>query len=82
MPMFRVAGRRFAQLLPGEREMFILVGRDERDSLVAESAKYRDTTFKNGVAMILASVPDDEGREVLTEAWRLCASRRLSRLVD
>lgn len=87
MPTFRVRGKIFCSLSDDEESMGFKISKEERAELVAaEPEKYffipsHDANF-NFARLRLAAVEVDELREVITEAWRLTAPRRLAHNYD
>lgn len=84
LPTFRVRGKIFCSLSDDDESMGFKVSKEERAELVAaDPDKYffipsHDTNF-NFARLRLAAVDADELREVITEAWRMTAPKRLAR---
>ncbi|HEY2331208.1 MAG TPA: hypothetical protein VGH94_04765 [Acidimicrobiales bacterium] len=56
---------------------------DERMAMLAsEPTKFRPSSHTNGLLVVVAGVGEDEMGELLAEAWRACAPRRLARSLD
>jgi hypothetical protein len=96
MTSFRVAGKIFATAPADETRLHVFVDESEVAATVAEqgSAELEGAeeprAFEpllwgqrvRGLRILLAAAPDDRVRELLTEAWRRKASRRLAAEFD
>ncbi|MGW0519806.1 MmcQ/YjbR family DNA-binding protein [Crossiella sp. NPDC003009] len=83
---FRVKDKIFASMSPDGVEVAVKVAEDERHALVAGDPDtfsvpphYRNWSM---VVIQLATVEPDELRELLTEAWRTTAPKRLLAAFD
>jgi hypothetical protein len=82
-PTFRVRNKIFAMFSEGGREVWMKSTHDEQRALVAMEP---DTYFvppyvgpSGWVGVVLSAATDrDEIRELMTEAWRLTAPKRLA----
>mgnify|MGYP001163053043 CR=1 FL=1 len=77
----RVAGKGFAYLSEETGTILLKATRQEQAALVASDPETFRPSHSSGqygwVEVILSRVDPDEFRELLTEAWRLTAPRRL-----
>lgn len=86
-PTFRVRGKIFVSLSDDEKSMGFKLPREERAELIAaEPAKFflidgHDTNF-NWARVRLAAVDEAELYEVIVEAWRRTAPKRLAAAFD
>jgi len=78
---FRVRGRIFVMFSERERHLWVKSNFDEQRALVAQDP---DTFFvppyvgpSGWVGIVIRTVDPDEMRELITEAWRLTAPKRL-----
>ena len=86
-PTFRVRNKIFAMFSEGGREVWLKSTHDEQRALVAMDP---DTYFvppyvgpSGWVGVVMSAASDrDEIRELLTEAWRLTAPKRLVAAFD
>jgi hypothetical protein len=85
-PTFRVRKKIFAMMSDEQRECWVKSTHDEQEALVAMDP---DTFFvppyvgPNGwIGVRIAGVDRDEMRELLTEAWRMTAPKRLVAVFD
>jgi hypothetical protein len=86
-PTFRVRNKIFAMFSEGGREVWLKSTHDEQRALVAMDP---DTYFvppyvgpSGWVGVLISAASDrDEIRELLTEAWRLTAPKRLVAAFD
>ena len=86
-PTFRVRNKIFAMFSEGGREVWLKSTHDEQRALVAMNP---DTYFvppyvgpSGWVGVLISAASDrDEIRELLTEAWRLTAPKRLVAAFD
>ena len=81
-PSFRVRKKGFAALQPDGATLILHVASlDEKEVLLAsDSNKFHTTSLYDGYPMVLvrnAAIDTDELRELLTDAWRLKAPKRL-----
>lgn len=80
-PSFRVKDKIFASMSPDGVEVAIKVAEDERQALVAgDPATFSVPPHYQNYGMVvvqLATADLDELRELLTEAWRMIAPKRL-----
>jgi hypothetical protein len=80
---FRVGRIVYAALSPDETRMGFGFPKEEREALVeAEPEKFMmpltsDLRYK-WVRVRLAAIDEDELRELLTDAWRMCVSKRVA----
>lgn len=87
MPTFRVRGKIFCSLSDDDESMGFKISKEERGELVAaEPDKYffipsHDANF-NFARLRIAAVDADELREVIVEAWRRTAPKRLAASYD
>jgi hypothetical protein len=86
MTSFRVRGKIFATAPADETRLHVFVDESEVAATVAEQeGDPEPTPFEpllwgqrvSGLRIVLADAPDDRVRELLTEAWRRKAGRRL-----
>jgi hypothetical protein len=86
MTSFRVGGKIFATATADETRLHIFVDEGEIDATVTESAAAEGSrAFEpllwgqrvRGLRVLLAAAPDDRVRELLTDAWRRKAGKRL-----
>jgi hypothetical protein len=80
-PGFRVRGKLFARLREDGELLVVRIGRGEREALIAEeplvflvTPHYENSPF---ILVRLATVAPDHLQELLIEAWRLAAPKRL-----
>jgi hypothetical protein len=85
-PTFRIRNRIFAMFAEGGREVWIKSSHDEQRALVAQDP---ETFFfppyvgpSGWVGVRFRSVDRDELRELLIEAWRMTAPKRLVSAFD
>jgi hypothetical protein len=85
-PTFRVRNKIFAMFSDRERELWIKTTHDEQRALIS---MHPDAFFfppyvgpSGWVGARVAKVERDEMRELLTEAWRMTAPKRLVRSFD
>ena len=85
-PTFRVRKKIFVMFAEGQHEAWVKSTRDEQQALTSMDP---DTFFvppyvgPNGwVGVRFATVDRDEMRELITEAWRMTAPKRLVRVFD
>lgn len=80
-PAFRVRGRFFARLKEDGESLVLKIGFDEREALMeADPEVFYITDHYRGHPSILVRLPkadEDAFREVLEQAWRYNAPRRL-----
>ena len=80
-PAFRVRNKLFARLREDGELLVVRIGFFERDVLIADNpATFSVTPHYQSSPMVLvrlASVEPDELQELLTEAWRFAAPKRL-----
>lgn len=80
-PAFRVKGRMFARLRDDEELLVMRVGFGEREALIAENPEtFSVTPHYQSAPMVLvrlATVDPDHLNELLIEAWRIVAPKRL-----
>jgi hypothetical protein len=83
---FRVRSKIFMMFSDRERRAWVKSTHDEQRALVAQDP---DTFFvppyvgPNGwIGVVIRSVDGDEMREMITEAWRMAAPKRLVRTFD
>jgi hypothetical protein len=85
-PAFRVKGKLFARLRDDEELLVVKVGFGEREALMAEDPVTFSITphYQNApmVLVRLATVDPEHLRELLTEAWRSVAPKRLVAAFD
>jgi hypothetical protein len=78
---FRVRDRGFAYLNEQHHRAMVKAVRAEHDALVATEPEVFEAAWSSGrfawVAVRLAGVDRDEFAELITEAWRLTAPKRL-----
>jgi len=81
-PAFRVAGKFLLRLREDGESLAVKIGFDERDLLMAADPEtfYITDHYRGYPAVLvrLAAVDRDRLREVLEEAWRFCAPKRLA----
>jgi len=82
MPGFRVNDKLFARIREeGDLLVLWVADLEEKDELLAaDPAKFTTTPHYDGYAMVLvrmAAVDEEELRELLTDAWRVRAPKRL-----
>lgn len=81
MTSFRVRGRIFATVTPDQTRLHVFVDETDIDAYVAEDPGAFEALLwgqkVRGIRVLLAATPDDRLRELLTEAWRRKAPRRL-----
>ena len=91
MTSFRVRGKIFATAPADETRLHVFVDEAEVAATVAEqSGAEQPRAFEEllwgqrvrGLRVLLAAAPDDRVRELLTEAWRRKAGRRLAAQFD
>lgn len=91
MTSFRVNGRIFATAPPDASSLHIFVDENEITATVAERkgvagpAAFEPLLWgqrARGLRVLLAAAPDDRVRELLTDAWRRKASKRLAAEFD
>lgn len=85
-PTFRVRKRIFVMFAEGQREAWVKSTHDEQQALTSMDP---DTFFvppyvgpSGWIGVRFASVDRDEMRELITEAWRLTAPKRMVRVFD
>jgi len=83
---FRVRDRIFMMFSEQERHAWVKSTRDEQQALIAQDA---DTFFvppyvgpSGWVGVVIRTVDADEMRELMTEAWRLTAPKRVVAAFD
>ena len=81
MTSFRVGGRIFATAPPDEATLHVFVDDSEVEATVAEQPGGFEPLLwgqrVRGLRVVLAAAPADRVRELLAEAWRRKAGRRL-----
>jgi hypothetical protein len=81
MASFRVGGKIFATVTPDETRLHIFVAEPEISATVAEDPAVFEPLLwgkaVRGLRVLIASAPDDHVRELLAQAWRRKASKRL-----
>jgi hypothetical protein len=81
MTSFRVRGRIFATVPPDEMRLHVFLDETEIDAYVAEDPGAFEPLLwgpkVRGIRVLLAAAPQDRVHELLTEAWRRKAPRRL-----
>ena len=81
MTSFRVGGKIFATAPADETRLHIFVGEGEIAATVAELPRAFQPLLwgqrVRGLRVLLAAAPDDRVRELLTDAWRRKAGKRL-----
>jgi hypothetical protein len=81
MISFRVRGRIFATVPPDETRLHVFVDEADIDEYVAEDPAAFETLLwgqqVRGIRVLLAAASQDRVRELLTEAWRRKAPKRL-----
>ena len=81
MTSFRVNGKIFATAPPDESRLHIFVDETEIAASVAELPVACEPLLwgqrVRGLRVLLAAAPDDRVRELLADAWRRKASKRL-----
>ncbi|HEY2313180.1 MAG TPA: MmcQ/YjbR family DNA-binding protein [Streptosporangiaceae bacterium] len=91
MTSFRVKGKIFATAPADETRLHVFVDESEVAATVAEQARAGlPRAFEalvwgqrvRGLRVLLAAAPDDRVRELLAEAWRRKAGRRLAAELD
>lgn len=79
---FRVRGKGFCYLNEDEGFVLLKATREEQDALVAEDPGTFSPSWASGrfawVEIRLATVDPEELNELVTEAWRLSAPKRLA----
>ncbi|MEO3783649.1 MmcQ/YjbR family DNA-binding protein [Actinocorallia sp. B10E7] len=79
---FRVRGKGFCYLHESEETVMLKATREEQEALVAEDPEIFSPSWAGGrfawVEVDLARVDPGELAELVTEAWRLSAPRRLA----
>ncbi|MFF5263137.1 MmcQ/YjbR family DNA-binding protein [Actinomadura viridis] len=79
---FRVQGKGFCYLDEAEASVMVKATREEQAALVAEDPEVFTASWTSGrfgwVSIRLAGVDRDELVELVTEGWRLSASKRLA----
>jgi hypothetical protein len=80
---FRVGRLVFVSISPDERSMGFGFPKEEREALVAsEPEKFHLPTASdlryNWVRVWLDAIDEDELRELVVEAWRMCVPKRLA----
>jgi hypothetical protein len=84
---FRIGRIVYAALSPDETRMGFGFPKEEREALVeAEPEKFMmpltsDLRY-NWVRVRLAAIDEDELRELLTDAWRMCVSKQVAAAYD
>lgn len=85
-PTFRVRNRIFAMLADGQREVWVKSTRDEQQALIAMDP---DTFFfpsyvgpSGWIGVRFRTADRDELRELIVEAWRMTAPKRLVAAFD
>jgi hypothetical protein len=82
----RVRGKGFAYLNEVHRRATLKAMRDEHDALVASQPEVFSTAWSSGrfvwVRMLLGGVDRGEYAELITEAWRFTAPKRLVAAYD
>ncbi len=85
-PAFRVSGKLFVRLHDDRESLVVRIDSDERSMrMKAEPETYYITDHYRDYPWILvrlASVNVDDLRDLLEDAWRLCASKRLVATYD
>ncbi|MGZ8565661.1 MAG: MmcQ/YjbR family DNA-binding protein [Actinomycetota bacterium] len=83
---FRVRNKIFMMFSERERHAWVKSTRDEQQALIAQDA---DTFFfppyvgpGGWVGVVIRTVDPDEMRELMTEAWRMTAPKRLLAAFD
>ncbi|HEY5859995.1 MAG TPA: MmcQ/YjbR family DNA-binding protein [Actinomycetota bacterium] len=83
---FRVRNKIFCMFSGEERQLWIKSIEDEQRSLIAQdAAAYFRPPYvgsKGWVGAVLAKADGDEIRELITEAWRMTAPKRLVKTHD
>ena len=90
MTSFRVHGKIFATAPADETRLHVFVDESEVAATVAEQRADEPGAFEpllwgqrvRGLRILLAAAPDDRVRELLAEAWRRKAGRRLAAELD
>ena len=87
MPAYRVGKKNFAYVREDRESVTVYVSDlDEKEALLAsEPDKFFSTPHHDGYPVVLVRCPAvsvDELRELLTEAWRLKAPKRLAASYD
>jgi hypothetical protein len=82
MTSFRVRGRIFATVPPDENRLHIFVDEPDVDAYVAEDPGAFEPLWwghqVRGIRVLLAAAQQDRVQELLTEAWRRKAPKRLA----
>ncbi|MFA1548960.1 MmcQ/YjbR family DNA-binding protein [Actinomadura chokoriensis] len=82
MTSFRVRGKSFGYLDEAEKSVMLKATREEQAALVAEAPDVFSPSWAGGrfawVKVDLVKVDPDELAELVTEAWRLSAPKRLA----
>ncbi|SEG42732.1 hypothetical protein SAMN04489712_105156 [Thermomonospora echinospora] len=78
----KVRGKGFCYLAQDGQEVLLKATREEQEALVAENPAAYEVAYTSGrfgwVKVRLAEVPVDELEELVVEAWRLSAPKRLA----
>lgn len=81
MTSFRVLGKIFATAPPDESRLHVFVDEGEIEVCVATDPRAYERLMwgrqVRGLRILLAAAPEDRVRELLAEAWRRKATRRL-----
>ncbi len=85
-PVFKVRNKSFAYLSEDETRLLLKALREEQEALVAEDPEVYSPSWASGrfawLDVQLAAADDQEVRELITEAWRLTAPKRLVAQLD
>jgi hypothetical protein len=85
-PAFKVRKKGFVYLSADETSVMLKALREEQEALVAEDPEVYTPSWASGrfawLEVKLSVADDDELRELLTEAWRLTATKTLVAQLD
>lgn len=80
-PVFKVRNKSFAYLSADETRLLLKSLREEQEALVAENPDVFSPSWASGrfawLDVDIAAADEDELRELVTEAWRLTAPKKL-----
>ncbi|TDD27606.1 MmcQ/YjbR family DNA-binding protein [Kribbella turkmenica] len=85
-PVFKVRGKSFAYMSEDGARLLLKALREEQEALVADDPDVYAPSWASGrfawLDVMIEAADDQELRELVTEAWRLSAPKRLVSRLD